>query len=144
MKEKELKQQTEGLQVKEEGLKEQAEELQHREEELQMKEEELYVKEEVLHKNQEERSEVSSEEEESFYLSPTGLRSAFSTEEEKWRAELQREKLRQHEDRLKARLRCSLRSQRENLKVRRLETEETLRGLKTSVDRLDSLLTHPT
>ncbi|XP_030581756.1 centriolin-like [Archocentrus centrarchus] len=143
LKEEELKQQTEGLQVKEEGLKEQAEELQHREEELQMKEEELCVKEEVLHKNQE-SSEVSSEEEESFYLSTTGLRSAFSTEEEKWRAELQREKLRQHEDRLKARLRCSLRSQQENLKVRRLETEETLRGLKTSVDRLDSLLTHTT
>ncbi|XP_078106551.1 centriolin [Sander vitreus] len=120
---------------KEEELKQQEEELQLEEEGLQKKLEELRVKEDKQHKTEE-------EEDESFYLSTVGLRSAFSSEEERWKVELQREKLKQQEDRLKARLRCSLWNQQENMKVRRQEAEESLLGLKHRLDQLDSLLTH--
>ncbi|GLD73364.1 centriolin isoform X1, partial [Lates japonicus] len=78
--------------------------------------------------------------EDQSYLSTAGLRSAFSAEEERWKAELQRETLRQQEDRMKARLRCSLWKQQENL--RRLETEESSEGLRLRLQQLDSLLTH--
>ncbi|XP_070820717.1 centriolin [Chaetodon trifascialis] len=114
-KEEGLKPQEAGLQLKEEGLQNRCEEDEGRKEE--------------------------EEEEESFYLSTAGLRSAFSTEEERWKVELQREKLRQREDRLKARLRCSLWNQQETLEVRRQETEESLQGLRHRLDQLDSLLT---
>ncbi|TKS65589.1 hypothetical protein D9C73_028572 [Collichthys lucidus] len=128
----------------EEGLIQRREGLQQKEEGPVQTEEELHNKQELHVKD--------DEEEESFYLS-TGLRSA-STEEERWEAELQRERLRQQEDRLKvsqnteseirvrARLRCSLWTQQETLMERRLEAEDSLLGLKHQVDQLDSLLTH--
>ncbi|XP_026198209.1 centriolin isoform X2 [Anabas testudineus] len=149
-KEEELKQQREGQHVKEEELKRHKEGLRMKEEgliqleeELQQKREKLRLKLDELHEKEEESREVSEEEEdESFYLSTAGLRTACSPEEERWKVELQREELKQQEDRLKARLRCSLWNQQENLEVRRLETEESLLGLKLRLDQLDSLLTH--
>ena len=43
---------------------------------------------------------------------------------------------------VEARLRCSLWTRQETLNVRRLETEESLVGLRHRLDQLDSLLTH--
>ncbi|XP_034727864.1 centriolin [Etheostoma cragini] len=126
--EKQLIHKEEGLQLKEEGL--------------QKKREELREKEDEQHKTEVEDSREVSEEDKSFYLSTAGLRSAFSSEEERWKVELQREKLKQQEDQLKARLHCSLWNQQENMNVRRLEAEESLLGLKQRLDQLDSLLTH--
>lgn len=86
--------------TKEEGLQQKEEELQQKEEELVRIEEKLHVKE--LLKKDEDFSEEDEVKE--FYLSTAGLRSDFDqigTEEEKWEVELQREKLRQQEDRLK-------------------------------------------
>ncbi|XP_028433479.1 centriolin isoform X1 [Perca flavescens] len=134
----ELWQREKQLIYKEEELKQQEEELQLKEEGLQKKREELPVKE--VFKDSSEESE--EDEDKSFYLSTAGLRSAFSSEEERWKVELQREKLKQQEDQLKARLRCRLWNQQENMKVRRLEAEESLLGLKHRLNQLDSLLTH--
>ncbi|XP_059193427.1 UPF0746 protein DDB_G0281095-like [Centropristis striata] len=136
-----LNQLKEELQHKKEGLQQKDEELQQKEEELQHKEEERGVKEEELNRTEEQQQE-DRREDESFYLSTAGLRSAFSSEEDRWTVELQREKLRQEENELKARLRCSLWTQQDNLTVRRLETEDTLLGLRHRLDQLDSLLTH--
>lgn len=105
---------------------------------------------------------------ETFYLSTAGPGSVFGSEaspesdreastcgsgvrlqelrwaelqEPKW-AEFQTENLRREEDRLKARLHCRLWTEQENLKVKELETEESLLGLRHRLDRLDSLLGH--
>ncbi|XP_067377633.1 centriolin isoform X2 [Channa argus] len=145
-----LKQLGEELLHKEEALKQQREELLMKEESLiqieerlQKKCEELYIKLDKHQKKEEElRKKDVSEEDESFYLSTAGARTTFSTGDDRWKVELQREELRQQEDRLKARLRCTLWNQQENLKVRRLETEESLLELKVRLDQLDSLLTH--
>ncbi|XP_076588065.1 uncharacterized protein cntrl isoform X2 [Chaetodon auriga] len=135
--EEELWEREKQLLHKEEGLKPQGAGLQQKEEELQNK-----CEEDEGHKEEEEEDcrEREEEEEESFYLSTAGLRSAFSAEEERWKVELQREKLRQREDRLKAHLRCRLWNQQETLEVRRQETEESLQGLRHRLDQLDSLL----
>nr|XP_043882959.1 centriolin isoform X2 [Solea senegalensis] len=142
---------------KEEGLNQQRQELQVREEELNLREAELLClkgkempkKQEELHEKEQELDHSRGmllEDDESFSLSTAGPISALSPqisgEEERWKAELQREQLRQQEDRLKARLRCSLWKQQETLKVRRLETEDSLLGLRDKVDKLDSLLSH--
>ncbi|XP_056274700.1 centriolin-like isoform X2 [Pseudoliparis swirei] len=118
------------------------EEPQPEEEGLVEMKEELRVKEDEIKKtDKEEDSREESEEDESFYLSTDGLRSAFTCEET-CEVEMQREELRQQEDHLRARLRCSLRNQEENLKERKLETQESLQGLRDRVDTLDSLFTH--
>ncbi|XP_026177590.1 centriolin isoform X2 [Mastacembelus armatus] len=126
LKEEGLKQQRAGLRVKEEGLIQTEEELQKMRDELQRKEKE----------------QRGAPQDESFYLSTAGLRSAFSAEEEQWQVELQREKLRQEEDELKAQLRRRLWKQQENLQTTRPDTEESLLGLKHRLEQLDSLLTH--
>ncbi|XP_043845200.1 centriolin isoform X1 [Dromiciops gliroides] len=61
--------------------------------------------------------------------------------EEHWRGEAMREKLRHHEDRLKAQLRCSMSKQAEALMKGKQQTEGTLHSLKRQVDALDELVT---
>ncbi|XP_068929884.1 centriolin isoform X2 [Petaurus breviceps papuanus] len=61
--------------------------------------------------------------------------------EEHWRGEAMREKLRHHEDRLKAQLRCSMSKQAEALMKGKQQTEDTLHSLKRQVDALDELVT---
>ncbi|XP_075881645.1 uncharacterized protein LOC142887705 isoform X5 [Nelusetta ayraudi] len=116
-------------------------------EELILKEAWLGEMKEELHKMEDEPhqriEETSREGAESFYLATAGRRSVLSTEDDRWEVELQREKLRQQEDHLKARLRCSLWSREETLEERRLEAQETLEGLRHRVDQLDSLLASP-
>ncbi|XP_068166611.1 centriolin isoform X3 [Antennarius striatus] len=136
--------------LKEEELNHKRKELQLKEEELKQQEKMLYLKWEEFNKTEEELDKkeeklLTTEEEnirdESIYLSTAGLRSAFSPEET-WEVEMQREQLRQKDDRLKARLRCNLWNQQETLEVRRVETEDSLLGLKHRLDQLDSLLGH--
>ncbi|KAM9062793.1 centriolin isoform 4-T4 [Sarcophilus harrisii] len=64
--------------------------------------------------------------------------------EEHWRGEAMREKLRHHEDRLKAQLRCSMSKQAEALMKGKQQTEGTLHSLKRQVDALDELVTSTT
>ncbi|XP_078006283.1 centriolin isoform X4 [Phascolarctos cinereus] len=64
--------------------------------------------------------------------------------EEHWRGEAMREKLRHHEDRLKAQLRCSMSKQVEALMKGKQQTEGTLHSLKRQVDALDELVTSTT
>ncbi|XP_074067789.1 centriolin isoform X2 [Macrotis lagotis] len=64
--------------------------------------------------------------------------------EEHWRGEAMREKLRHHEDRLKAQLRCSMSKQAEALMKGKQQTEGTLHSLKRQVDALDELVTNTT
>ncbi|XP_072487884.1 centriolin isoform X2 [Notamacropus eugenii] len=64
--------------------------------------------------------------------------------EEHWRGEAMREKLRHHEDRLKAQLHCSMSKQAEALMKGKQQTEGTLYSLKRQVDALDELVTSTT
>ncbi|XP_017546672.1 centriolin isoform X3 [Pygocentrus nattereri] len=74
-------------------------------------------------------------------LSPLAVRkSTYNTKDEQWRGEALRERLRQHEDHLKAQLRRSVFSQQEVLSLRRQQTEGSIQGLRRRVDRLDQLL----
>ncbi|XP_060739295.1 centriolin isoform X2 [Tachysurus vachellii] len=66
---------------------------------------------------------------------------AYSSRDEQWRGEMLREKLRQHEDNLKAQLRRCMFSQQEALSLRRQQTEGSIQGLRRRVDKLDQLLT---
>ncbi|XP_053337253.1 centriolin [Clarias gariepinus] len=66
---------------------------------------------------------------------------SYSTRDEQWRGEVLREKLRQHEDNLKAQLRRCMFSQQEALSLRRQQTEGSIQGLRRRVDKLDQLLT---
>ncbi|XP_053530297.1 centriolin isoform X2 [Ictalurus punctatus] len=68
-------------------------------------------------------------------------KAAYSTRDEQWRGEVLREKLKQHEDNLKAQLRRSMFSQQEALSLRRQQTEGSIQGLRRRVDQLDQLLT---
>ncbi|MCI4392552.1 hypothetical protein PGIGA_G00147150 [Pangasianodon gigas] len=68
-------------------------------------------------------------------------KAAYSTRDEQWRGEVLREKLRQHEDNLKAQLRRCMFSQQEALSLRRQQTEGSIQGLRRRVDKLDQLLT---
>ncbi|KAM7390967.1 hypothetical protein PAMP_021690 [Pampus punctatissimus] len=95
--------------------------LQKEKEGLQKEKEGLQKEKEGLQKEKEDSREESEENDESFCTTAAALRSAFNTE---------------------AHLHCSLWNQQENLKVKWLETEDSLLGLKHSVDQLDSLLTH--
>ncbi|KAM4576039.1 uncharacterized protein PAE49_006320 isoform 2-T2 [Odontesthes bonariensis] len=71
---------------------------------------------------------------------------SLTCQEERWKAELQREELRQQGDQWKARLRRRLwnqqENQQENLTARRQENQQSLLGLKLRLDQVDSLLTH--
>ncbi|XP_029283793.1 LOW QUALITY PROTEIN: centriolin [Cottoperca gobio] len=110
-------------QLREELKPQEEEELELNGEGLKQQEEELELNGEGL----EEKEELQKTEEEY-------LRVQFNVfQDESWNTE-------QEEDRLKARLRCSLWSRQENL--RRQETEESLLGLKHRLDQLDTLLTH--
>ncbi|XP_062873585.1 centriolin isoform X2 [Trichomycterus rosablanca] len=60
--------------------------------------------------------------------------------DKKWEGELRREKLKQHEDNLKAQLRRTMYSQQEALSLRRKQTEGSIQGLRRRVDQLDQLL----
>ncbi|NXD74844.1 CNTRL protein, partial [Halcyon senegalensis] len=60
--------------------------------------------------------------------------------DEQWRGEALREKLQQHEDRLKARLRQCMSKQVEALMRGKQQTEGTLHSLKRQVDALDDLV----
>ncbi|XP_026068094.1 centriolin-like isoform X2 [Carassius auratus] len=65
---------------------------------------------------------------------------AYNTEDEQWRGEALRERLRQQEDHLKVQLRGRMFSQQEALNQRRLQTEGSIQGLRRHVDKLDQLL----
>lgn len=65
---------------------------------------------------------------------------AYNTEDEQWRGEALRERLRQQEDHLKVQLRRRMFSQQEALSQRRLQTEGSIQGLRRRVDKLDQLL----
>ncbi|XP_056313140.1 centriolin [Danio aesculapii] len=65
---------------------------------------------------------------------------AYNTEDEQWRGEALRERLRQQEDHLKVQLRRRMFSQQEALSQRRLLTEGSIQGLRRRVDKLDQLL----
>lgn len=65
---------------------------------------------------------------------------AYNTEDEQWRGEALRERLRQQEDHLKVQLRGRMFSQQEALSQRRLQTEGSIQGLRRHVDKLDQLL----
>ncbi|XP_035385625.1 centriolin isoform X1 [Electrophorus electricus] len=67
-------------------------------------------------------------------------KAAYNTNDEQWRGEVLRERLRQHEDHLKAQLRRSMFSQQETLSLRRQQTEGSIQGLRQRVDKLDQLL----
>ncbi|CAL1615117.1 unnamed protein product [Knipowitschia caucasica] len=75
-----------------------------------------------------------------FYLSTVGLRSASSPEAERWTVEEESDRLKLEQDSLKVRLRCSFQTRDQSLQERGLETEQSLRGLRLRVDKLDSLL----
>ncbi|KAL7836778.1 hypothetical protein AOLI_G00280620 [Acnodon oligacanthus] len=78
---------------------------------------------------------------ENHVLSPLAVRkSTYNTKDEQWRGEALRERLRQHEDHLKAQLRRSMFSQQEVLSLRRQQTEGSIQGLRRRVDKLDQLL----
>nr|XP_014346159.1 PREDICTED: centriolin [Latimeria chalumnae] len=66
----------------------------------------------------------------------------FYLEDEQWRGEALREKLRQHEDHLKAQLRQCMFKQAETLNKRKQQTEGTLHSLKKRVDALDELVSN--
>ncbi|XP_060762872.1 centriolin isoform X5 [Neoarius graeffei] len=68
-------------------------------------------------------------------------KTAYSNRDEQCRGEVLREKLRQHEDNLKAQLRRCMFSQQEALSLRRQQTEGSIQGLRRRVDKLDQLLT---
>ncbi|KAK3514212.1 hypothetical protein QTP70_009471 [Hemibagrus guttatus] len=68
-------------------------------------------------------------------------KAAYSSRDKQWRGEVLREKLRQHEDNLKAQLRRCMFSQQEALSLRRQQTEGSIQGLRRRVDKLDQLLT---
>ncbi|XP_027001490.2 centriolin isoform X2 [Tachysurus fulvidraco] len=68
-------------------------------------------------------------------------KAAYSSRDEQWRGEMMREKLRQHEDNLKAQLHRCMFSQQEALSLRRQQTEGSIQGLRRRVDKLDQLLT---
>ncbi|XP_029999336.1 centriolin [Sphaeramia orbicularis] len=163
-KEEELQQKEEGLQHKEEGLRQSEAGLQRKQESQRVKEEELQRIWEELHKKDEDVEDGAESQGQTFYLSTAGPGSAFGSEgspesdreastcgsqeprwaelqEPRW-AELQAENLRREEDRLKARLRCRLWTEQENLKVKGLQTQDSLLGLRHTLDRLDSLLAH--
>ncbi|XP_072521346.1 centriolin isoform X2 [Salminus brasiliensis] len=70
----------------------------------------------------------------------TARKAAYNTKDEQWRGEALRERLRQHEDHLKAQLRRSMFSQQEALSLRRQQTEGSIQGLRSRVDKLDQLL----
>ncbi|KAG1957201.1 centriolin [Pimephales promelas] len=65
---------------------------------------------------------------------------AYNTKDEQWRGEALRERLRQQEDHLKVQLRSRMFSQQEALSQRRLQTEDSIQGLRRHVDKLDQLL----
>ncbi|XP_066510889.1 centriolin-like isoform X2 [Hoplias malabaricus] len=64
----------------------------------------------------------------------------YTTKDELWRGEALRERLRQHEDHLKAQLRRTMFSQNEVLSLRRQQTEGSIQGLRRRVEKLDQLL----
>ncbi|XP_076854298.1 centriolin isoform X2 [Brachyhypopomus gauderio] len=70
----------------------------------------------------------------------TVAKADYNTKDEQWRGEVLRERLRQHEDHLKAQLRRSIFSQQEALCLRRQQTEGSIQGLRRRVDKLDQLL----
>lgn len=65
---------------------------------------------------------------------------AYNTKDEQWRGDALRERLRQQEDHLKVQLRSRMFSQQEALSQRRLQTEDSIQGLRRHVDKLDQLL----
>ncbi|XP_072289265.1 uncharacterized protein [Eucyclogobius newberryi] len=127
-----------GRRVTQEQLHKLSEELWQREQQLLEREAEFRHKEEGLHLKEEELPSERDVNEEEFYLSTAGLRSASSSEEERWRVEAETDELELKQDSLRARLHCSLRSQDQSLQERDLETEQNLRGLRHRVDQLDS------
>ncbi|XP_069465624.1 centriolin isoform X2 [Ambystoma mexicanum] len=62
--------------------------------------------------------------------------------DEHWRGEALREKLRQHEDRLKVQLRTRMSKQADALSKRKQQAEGTLHNLKRKVDALDELVSN--
>ncbi|MCJ8746782.1 hypothetical protein PDJAM_G00145640 [Pangasius djambal] len=86
-------------------------------------------------------SDMDSDEENRTSAALSMGKAAYSTRDEQWRGEVLREKLRQHEDNLKAQLRRCMFSQQETLSLRRQQTEGSIQGLRRRVDKLDQLLT---
>lgn len=68
-------------------------------------------------------------------------KTAYSNRDKQWRGKVLRDKLRQHEDNLKAQLRKCMFSQQEALSLRRQQMEGSIQGLCRRVDKLDQLLT---
>ncbi|XP_058231272.1 centriolin isoform X2 [Hemibagrus wyckioides] len=86
-------------------------------------------------------SDMDSDEENHTSAALNTGKAASSSRDEQWRGEVLREKLRQHEDNLKAQLRRCMFSQQEALSLRRQQTEGSIQGLRRRVDKLDQLLT---
>ncbi|KAG9261917.1 centriolin [Astyanax mexicanus] len=85
-------------------------------------------------------SDTESHKENLLSSPPTVRKATFNHNDEQWRGEALRERLRQQEDHLKAQLRRSMFSQQEALSLRRQQTEGSIQGLRRRVDKLDQLL----